>query len=100
MDVIIVPLIQVIIMALDFYWWAIVIYALLGWLEQFNIINRHNNFVYSIHTFLFRIVEPALVPVRRFLPDLSGVDISPLALMLGVWFVRMILTRLIIKFPF
>jgi YggT family protein len=100
MDVILVPLIQVIIMALRLYWWAIVIYAVIGWLEQFNIINRHNSFVYSAHTFLFRIVEPALAPIRRVIPDLGGVDLSPLALMLGIWFVEMMLVRLVIRFPF
>lgn len=100
MDVILVPLIRVIIMTLNAYWWAIVVYVILGWLEQFNVINRYNNFVYGLHTFLFRIVEPALVPIRRLLPNLGEVDLSPLALILAVYFVQGVLIQLAIRFPF
>jgi YggT family protein len=100
MDIILIPLIHVIIIALNAYWWAVVIYVLLGWLEQFNVVNRYNNFVYGIHTFLFRIVDPALAPLRRFLPNISGVDLSPLVLILMIYFVQGMLVRLAAKFPF
>jgi len=100
MDVIIVPLIRVILMALNIYWWAVVIYVILGWLEQFNIINRYNNFVYGLHTFLFRIVEPALIPIRRLLPGLGGVDLSPLILILIIYFIELVLYQLIPKLHF
>lgn len=100
MDVILIPLIRVIIMALNAYWWAIVIYIIIGWLEQFNIINRYNNFVYGVHTFLFRIVEPALFPIRRLLPNLGGVDLSPLVLILIIYFIQGMLIQLAIRFPF
>lgn len=97
MDIILVPLIRVIIMALNAYWWAVVIYVVLGWLEQFNIINRYNNFVYGLHTFLFRIVEPALTPIRRILPNLGGVDLSPIVLIFLIYLVEGILMQLIVK---
>ncbi len=100
MDVIIIPLIRVIIMALDAYWWAVVGYVVIGWLEQFNIINRYNNFVYGIHTFLFRIVEPALYPIRRLLPNMAGIDLSPAILILVIYFVELMLYQLAGKFPF
>lgn len=100
MDVILIPLIRVIIMALNAYWWAIVIYVTIGWLEQFNIINRYNNFVYGLHTFLFRVVEPALHPIRRLLPNLGGIDISPLILILVIYFIQGILIQLAMRFPF
>ena len=100
MDVILIPLIHVIIMVLNVYWWAIVIYVVIGWLEQFNVINRYNNFVYGLHTFLFRVVEPALVPIRRLLPNMGGVDLSPLALILAIYLVQGILIQLAIRFPF
>jgi YggT family protein len=99
-DIILIPLIRVLIMALNIYWWAIVIYVLLGWLEQFNIINRYNNFVYGVHTFLFRIVEPALVPIRRILPFMAGVDLSPLVLIFAIYLVQGILIQLAIRFPY
>lgn len=100
MDIILIPLIRVIIMALNAYWWAIVIYVIVGWLEQFNIINRYNNFVYGLHTFLFRVVEPALYPIRRFLPYMGGVDLSPAVLILIIYFIELILYQLAGKFPF
>ena len=100
MDVIIIPLIRVIIMALDAYWWAVVGYVEIGWLEQFNIINRYNNFVYGVHTFLFRIVEPALYPIRRLLPNMAGIDLSPAILILVIYFVELMLYQLAGKFPF
>lgn len=100
MDIILVPLIRVLIMALNAYWWAIVIYVILGWLEQFNVINRYNNFVYGLHTFLFRIVEPALAQIRRFLPNLGAVDISPLVLILLIYFVEGVLYQLVPRLHF
>lgn len=100
MDVILIPLIRVIIMALNAYWWAIIIYVMMGWLENFNVINRYNNFVYGLHTFLFRIVEPALVPLRRLLPYIEGVDLSPLALILVIYFAQGVLMQLTLRFPF
>jgi len=100
MDIILIPLIHVLIMALNVYWWAIMIYVLIGWLEQFNIINRYNNFVYGLHTFLFRVVEPALSLIRRLLPYLGGIDISPLVLILLIYFIQGMLVQLAIRFPF
>ena len=87
-------------MALNAYWWAIVIFVLIEWLEQFNVINRYNNFVYGIHTFLFRIVEPALIPIRRIIPQLGGIDLSPLILIFIIYFIQGILIQLAIRFPF
>jgi YggT family protein len=100
MDIILIPLIQVIMWALDAYWWSVVIYVVIGWLEQFNIINRYNNFVYGLHTFLFRVVEPALHPIRRLLPNMTGVDLSPMALILAIWCVSEMLERIVRKFHF
>lgn len=95
MDFILFPLISVIMMALRVYWWAVVIYVVLGWLEQFNVVNRYNNFVYGVHTFLFRVVEPALIPLRRLMPNLGGVDLSPLALILLIYFFELMLMMLL-----
>lgn len=100
MDIILIPLIRVLIMALNIYWWAVVIYVILGWLEQFNVINRYNNFVYGLHTFLFRIVEPALVPIRRVLPYIASVDLSPMVLIFVIYLVQGILLQLAIRFPY
>ena len=81
-------LIQTIVMALDIYWWIIIASAIFSWLYAFNVVNPRNQFVGTIGNFLFRVTEPALRPIRRFLPDLGGIDISPIILLLVLFFVR------------
>ena len=98
MDIIFIPLVTVIFSVLNLYWWAVVLYIIIGWLEHFNVVNRYNPFVYNVNTFLFRIVEPALVSIRRFAPDLGGIDLSPLVLLLGIVFVQGVLGMLRLKF--
>jgi YggT family protein len=98
MDVIILPFLYVINLILSLYWWAVVIYVLLSWLGDFNVINRYHQAVYNLNAFLFRIVEPVLTPIRQFMPTLSGIDLSPLVLIIGISFVQMVITRLMLKF--
>ncbi|MAS14198.1 MAG: hypothetical protein CMH69_12900 [Nitratireductor sp.] len=81
-------LIQTIIMALDIYWWLIIGSAVFSWLYAFNVVNPRNQFVGSVGNFLFRVTEPALRPIRNLLPDLGGIDISPIILLLILFFVR------------
>ncbi|MCR4265641.1 YggT family protein [Nitratireductor sp. ZSWI3] len=81
-------LIQTIVMALDIYWWLIIASAVFSWLYAFNVVNPRNQFVGSIGNFLFRVTEPALRPIRNVLPDLGGIDISPIILLLILFFVR------------
>lgn len=99
MDVIFIPLLWVCGAAINLYWWAVVIYVILQLLEQFNIINRYNQFVYNLHTFLFRLVEPALTPIRRILPNLGTIDLSPMVLILFLYFLQGVLAMLALKFP-
>lgn len=94
MDIIIIPLIQTINVLIDIYIWALVIYIAISWLEHFQIINSYNKFVFSMQTFLFRITEPPLVPIRRLLPNFGGLDISPIILILVLNFIRGMLFRL------
>jgi YggT family protein len=62
--------------------------AILSWLVAFNVINTSNRFVYMVGDFLYRVTEPALRPIRRFVPSLGGVDISPVVLILLLVFLR------------
>ena len=80
--------------ALELYKWAIIIVALMSWLISFNVINIHNNMVRSIWNGLNAITEPALYRIRRFLPDMGGVDLSPIILIFIIWFIQMELTDL------
>ena len=62
--------------------------VILTWLVQFNIVNPRQPLVHQIGTFLYRITEPALAPIRRFLPNFGGIDISPVILILILHFAR------------
>ena len=68
--------------------WAVILSAILSWLVGFNIINVSNRLVYIIVDSLQRITEPLLLPIRRFLPDLGGIDLSPIVLILLLIFFR------------
>jgi YggT family protein len=76
---------------LGLYIWVIIIGAVLSWLVAFDVVNTRNRVVYVIGDFTYRLTEPALRPIRRIVPDLGGVDISPLLLILLLFFVRRIL---------
>ncbi|MDX1486312.1 MAG: YggT family protein [Alphaproteobacteria bacterium] len=73
---------------LELYIWLLIIWVVISWLVAFEVINTRNRFVYLVSDFLFRITEPALRPIRRVVPNLGGIDISPIILLLGIWFVR------------
>ncbi len=72
----------------ELYIWCLIIWVVLSWLVAFNVINTHNRFVGMLGDFLDRITEPALRPIRRVMPNLGGIDISPIILILLVYFVR------------
>jgi len=73
------------------YIWVLIASAILSWLVAFDVINRRNPFVSKVGLFLFRLTEPLLRPIRRVLPLIAGVDLSPLVLILLLMFVRNLL---------
>jgi YggT family protein len=73
---------------IQIYIWLLIAQAVLSWLIAFGIVNRHNRFVSVLGDFLWRITEPLLRPIRRVLPDLGGIDVSPVILILLLYFVR------------
>ena len=73
---------------INLYMWAIIISVIMSWLVQFNIINSRSPIVYSIGNILHRITEPLLGRIRAFMPDLGGVDLSPLIAILGLVFLQ------------
>ncbi len=74
-------LIYLLYMVLDFYFYVVIISAILSWLVAFNLINTRNHFVQMVGDFLYRITEPALRPIRKVLPPVNGLDLSPLVLL-------------------
>lgn len=78
-------------MALNLYWYVIIASAIFSWLYAFNVINSNNQFVNQMGLFLYNATEPALRPIRRFLPNLGGLDISPIILLLIIVFIQAII---------
>jgi YggT family protein len=73
---------------ISIYIWLLIAQAVLSWLVAFGVVNRYNRVVATIGDFLWRITEPLLRPIRRVIPDLGGIDISPVILILLLWFLR------------
>jgi YggT family protein len=78
-----VGLIGFVIYLLQILIWIVIIQAILSWLIAFNVVNTSNRFVDGIATGLDRLTAPMLRPIRRLLPDMGGIDFSPLILILG-----------------
>ncbi len=76
---------------IELYIWCIIIQVVMSWLVAFNVVNLHNRFVFTVGEFLNRIIDPALRPIRRFLPNFGGIDISPMVLLLLLFFARNLL---------
>ena len=70
------------------YLWIIIINALLSWLVAFNILNTQNRFVHSVLEVTYKLTDPALNRIRRFLPTFGSIDISPIILILALMFLR------------
>ena len=70
------------------YLWIIIINAILSWLVAFNILNTHNRFVFSILDATYKITDPVLNKIRRFIPNFGSIDISPIILILALMFLR------------
>ena len=79
---------ELLLKILDIYTWLVIAWVIFSWLQAFNVVNTHNRVIYMIGDFLNRITEPALRPIRRIMPNLGAVDLSPLVLILVLWFLQ------------
>ncbi|MEZ5825235.1 MAG: YggT family protein [Geminicoccaceae bacterium] len=84
---------QLVDTVISIYIWLLIASVVLTWLVAFNVVNTGNRIVYQIGEFLQRITEPALRPIRNFLPSMGGLDISPVVLILGLHFLQTLLVR-------
>ena len=78
------PLVWLILTVIDIYTWIVIVGIVLSWLVAFNVVNTSNRFVYTVGDMTHRLTEPVLRPIRNILPNLNGIDLSPLALILGL----------------
>ena len=81
-------LLGLIIQIINLYQFLLLVYIIATWLVNFNIINTSNRFVYSIMEILYRLCEPSLNIVRRYIPNFGNIDISPVIVYLGLWFLK------------
>ncbi|HEV7370584.1 YggT family protein [Arenibaculum sp.] len=79
---------------LELYVWVLIASAVLSWLFAFGVVNTHNRVVHMIGDMLYRLTDPVLAPIRRVLPNLGGIDVSPVVLILLIYFLRNLLREL------
>ena len=90
------PIIWLTVTVIDIYVWFVIAGVILSWLVTFDVINLRNRFVYMVYDALFRITEPALKRIRRFMPRMQ-IDLSPIVLIVGLYFVRYSVIWLYVK---
>lgn len=88
-------LLQFVDILLDLLIWVMIAQIIISWLLAFNILNMSNQFVAMIARALYQLTDPLLRPIRKFLPNLGGLDLSPLVLFLAIYFIR-----LVVLYPF
>jgi YggT family protein len=86
-----VAIVQIINILLNVIWWIIIIQAILSWLIAFNVINTYNDFVRNVLYALDKITAPIYRPIRKIMPDLGALDLSPLVVLLAIYIVQQVL---------
>lgn len=88
MDAVLNSFLLVTYYALDFYKWVVIVNVVLSWLVSFNVINTSNQFVYMIMDVTHRLTEPVYRRIRSVMPNLGGIDLSPVVVLLGILFLQ------------
>jgi YggT family protein len=83
-----ISLLNLISVVIQIYIYVLIASAVLSWLIAFNVVNTRNQFVAMVADVLWRLTEPALAPIRRILPSFNGLDLSPVVLILLLWFLN------------
>ena len=84
-----IAIFYLVLQILKLYSYIVIANVLISWLIAFNVLNTQNRFVYSVLELTYRLTDPILYRIRRFLPNLSSLDISPIILLLLIWFIEM-----------
>ena len=91
------PFLWLIDTIIQLYIWILIAAAILSWLVAFNVVNARNPIVANLGEFLYRVTEPALRPIRALLPNLGGIDISPVILIILLLFLQRIILWLYVQ---
>ena len=84
-------LLGILFLVLDIVWYIVIAHIIMSWLINFNVLNRNQPLVWQIWTGLNRLLEPIYGPIRRVLPDMGGLDLAPLVVIVGIYALRIIL---------
>ena len=84
-----IAIFYLVLQILKIYSYIVIANVIISWLIAFNVLNTSNRFVYSVLDFTYRLTDPILIKIRRFLPNLGAFDISPIILLLLIWFIEM-----------
>ncbi|MBT7943020.1 MAG: YggT family protein [Alphaproteobacteria bacterium] len=82
------PFLWLILTVIDLYIWVVIIGVVMSWLVAFSVVNTSNRFVYMVGDFTHRLTEPALGRIRQYIPNLGGMDLSPVVLLIGLVFLQ------------
>ncbi len=82
------PIAALLVEILEFYKWVVILAVIVSWLTAFNVINVHNNFVRSALRILMALTEPVFRPIRKVIPSVGGLDLSPIVVLLLIWFLQ------------
>ena len=94
MQSLLIPFFQVLDVILELYSWCVIIVVVMSWLINFNVVNRSNQFVRMVMSTLDQLVEPVLMRIRRVMPMFGALDLSPIILLLLIFFTRQMLIRI------
>jgi len=86
------PIAALLIAVLEIYKWVVLAAVLVSWLAAFNVINEHNNVVRTLLRILYALTEPVFRPVRRVIPTVAGLDLSPIVVLVAIWFLQYTIT--------
>ena len=89
-----IAIFYLVLQILKLYSYIVIANVIISWLVAFNVLNTQNRFVYSILEFTYKLTDPLLNYIRRFLPNLGSIDISPVILILLIYFVRDLITNI------
>ncbi len=84
-------ILDVVFIILNLYTWVIIANVIFSWLYAFNVVNSNNQFIAMIGQTLYNLTEPLLRPIRRYMPGLGGLDLSPIVLLLGIFLIERII---------
>ena len=84
-----IPIYLLVLQLLKLYSYVVIANVIISWLIAFNVLNTSNRFVYSILEFTYKLTDPIYNKIRRFLPNLGAFDITPIILLLLIWFIEM-----------